>query len=106
MQQPGFMIYVADWNDLIEDYDTSEIGELFVAALRYFNTGEAADFDDRGIKHCFRLITQKIDRDRYRYEKKCLQNGYNRYIRTCKEREQEPKSYEEWFTTVYDRLPP
>ena len=106
MAQPGFMVFTADWAGLLEDYDSEEIGELFKAVLRYFDTGELTDFDDRGMRQFFRQVTKSIDLDRERYDAKCAQNAYNRYRRTCKERKEKPLDMEQWFTIVYSRKPP
>ena len=103
MAQPGFMLYVDDWLTYIEDYDTTEIGEMLKALLAYFLTGETAEFTDRGMRQFFRQAAKAIEFDRKRYDDKCLQNAYNRYRGTCKRNDTQPMSFEEWSTTVDDR---
>jgi len=106
MNQPGFMIYADDWENYISDYEPEEIGEMLKALLGYFLTGELTEFTDRGMRQFFRQGTKSIDFDRKRYDKKCLQNAYNRYRGVCKKSKIEPLSFEEWLTTVNDRREP
>ena len=106
MPQPGFMIYADDWSGILEDYDVEEVGALFSAILRFFNTGETTDFDDRGMRQFYRQQLKTLDLDRAKYMDKCRTNAYNRYRRTCKEKKEKPLSFDEWVTNLYDRKPP
>lgn len=100
--QPGFMIYADDWENYFSDYRVEEIGEMLKALLQYFLTGETTEFSDRGMRQFFRQAAKAIDLDRMRYDKKCLQNAYNRYRGICKKNHEEPNSYEEWLA-INDR---
>ena len=104
--QPGFLIYADDWLVYAEEYSAEEIGKMVKALLSYFCTGEHTEFADRGMRQFFRQATKAIDLDRARYEKKCLQNAYNRYKGICKQRNENPLSFEEWLTTVDERHEP
>ena len=100
MAQSGFILYADDWAQWTEDYTNEETGALLKALINYFFTGEIAEFDDRGMKQFFRQAIKSIDRDRERYEEKCLRNMHNRYKGTCKKNGSEPLDFEEWLTTV------
>lgn len=108
MMQPGFMIYADDWSNYLSDYSTEEVGEMLKALLGYFLTGEVTEFEDRGMRQFFRQAAKAIDFDRRRYDKKCLQNAYNRFRGEWKKKNKdvEPPSFEEWKTTVDERQRP
>ena len=106
MSQPGFMIYADDWENYLNDYSSQEVGEMLKSLLGYFLTGEVTEFADRGMRQFFRQSAKGIDLDRKRYDNKCLQNAYNRYRGTCKKKNTEPLSYEEWMTTVNEGQEP
>ena len=102
----GFMIYSDDWAGFIEDFTDEEMGAIFKALLIYFSSGEYTEFEDRGMKLFYKNAIRSIELDRGRYEEKCSRNAYNIYRRWCKERNEAPLEYEEWYTTVYDRTRP
>lgn len=102
----GFMIYTEDWAGFTEDFTDEEIGAIFKALLIYFSSGEYTEFEDRGMKLFYKNAIRVIELDRGRYEEKCARNAYNVYRRWCKEKNETPLDYEEWYTTVYDRIRP
>ena len=106
MKQPGFMIYVDDWELYAGDYSDEEIGQMLRALLTYFTKRERTEFSDRGMRQFFRQTAKAIDLDAKRYADKCFQNAYNRYRGTCKQRDEKPLSFEEWLTTVDERHQP
>lgn len=58
-----------DCLDDLEDFTTVETGELFLAVLKYVNTGEEPCFCDRAMKMYFRRIKNYIDSANESYEK-------------------------------------
>ena len=91
---PGFMMYIDDWMSFAEDYTNEEIGAMVRAVLEYFKFGVFTDFDDRGMRQFYRQEMKSVDLDKARYEKKCLDNGYNAYKAHCKGT---PLSKDEWI---------
>lgn len=110
-RQPGFMLYADDWQEYSADYDASEIGEMVKALLNVFLTGEATEFDDRGMRQFYRQAMKAMEADRKSYVRKCVENTYNRY-KGIKGKEALPfeawldEEYKQRLTTVDDRQEP
>lgn len=96
-QPPGFMIYVEDWTEAVEDFNTTEIGEILVGLLHYFQTGEVTEFSDRALRQFFKTAAKGISRDADKYQFRCLKNAHSRYKGLCKEKGIEPLDFDEWM---------
>ena len=95
-QPPGFMIYAEDWTEAVEDFNTTEIGEILVGLLHYFQTGEVTEFSDRALRQFFKTAAKGISRDADKYQFRCLKNAHARYKGVCKEKGVEPLDFEAW----------
>lgn len=96
-QPPGFMIYVDDWTEAAEDFTVTEIGEVLLGLLRYFQTGEVTEFSDRATKQFYKSAVKGIARDSEKYQTKCLKNTYSRYKGLCKEKGIDPLEFDDWM---------
>ena len=74
-KRPGMMVYF-DILDDFEDYTTDEIGQLFIAMLKYGKDGTFTDFQDRGMKSVWHSLVRTIDRDQLNYDEKVLKTKY------------------------------
>lgn len=66
-----------DCLDDLEDFTTEEAGELFLAVLKYVNSGEEPCFCDRAMKMYFRRIKNYIDSANESYKKTIQANKLN-----------------------------
>lgn len=66
-----------DCLDDLEDFTVEEAGELFLAILKYVNTGKEPCFCDRAMKMYFRRIKNYIDGANENYEKMIQANKAN-----------------------------
>ena len=122
--RPGIMFYFDILDDL-EDFTSEEIGDLFIAMMKYGRTGEVAEFSDRGMRSIWRSMMKYVDRDQARFDDKILQKRYAGWKSAMKRKEilekelpsyeewkADPQSYEDWkpspspSTTVNDRQRP
>lgn len=65
------MIFYYDWQNLFEELDDSEIGQLVMAALRYDQSGEDTDFEDKGMRVAFKAMKNSIKVSNEKYQKSC-----------------------------------
>ena len=113
-ERPGIMFYFSILDDL-EDFSTEEIGELFVAMMKYGQTGEITEFDDRGMRSIWRSMMKYVDQDQKTFDKKILQKQFAGWKSAQIRKgvaEAELPSFTEWksklsdSTTVNDRTQP
>ena len=74
-ERPGIMFYF-DILNVLEDFTPEEVGQLFLATMRYGSTGEITEFEDRGMRSVGRQMMQIADRDQVQFDKKILQRRY------------------------------
>lgn len=79
------MILYFDLLDTLEDYTTSEVGELILAMMRYAKDGEMPEFQDRSMRTVWRVLQQKADADDERFESKVVQARYARWCGTVRD---------------------
>ena len=95
----SFLIYI-DIRKNLELLSDEEAGKVFKAIVEYVDIGKLPQFDDRSLQVFFNTITDQIDRDREKYEKKCGANRENQQKRWKRIREMESH----FNTNVYDRI--
>ena len=88
----SFVMY-KNWKALFDSLTDEEAGQL-IKAIFCFASGEGAPKLDRLISGMFLMITQQMDADGVKWEKKCERNAEN--IR---------KRWNKNDTTEYDRIP-
>lgn len=98
-KRPGIMVYF-DILDALEDYNTEEAGQLFLAMLRYGDTGELPEFTDRGMRTLWISTKRKLDMDNLRYERTCSNRRYSTYVREAKKRGETLMDREEWAMSM------
>lgn len=98
-KRPGIMVYF-EILDALEDYNTEEIGQLFLAMLRYGDTGVLPEFTDRGMRTLWLSTKQKLDLDNLRYEQTCSNRRYSTYVREAKKRGEVFLDREEWAMSL------
>ena len=98
-EQPGFMLYADTWGNLFEDFSHDEAGKLLEAAIKYFQTGAPAEFDDRAMRAAFRTICSGIDQDRQRYARSILQRKFAAF----KARNKAEISFDQWAAEISDQ---
>lgn len=106
--RPGIMFYF-DIVDDLEDYSIEEIGELFLAMMKYGKTGEIAEFSDRGMRTMWKAMMKYVDRDQERFDDRIMQKKYAGFRSAAKRKgipEAELPSYDEWKSNPekYDSL--
>lgn len=95
----SFLIYI-DISKNLELLSDEEAGKVFKAIVEYVDIGKLPQFGDRSLQVFFNTITDQIDRDREKYEKKCGANRENQQKRWKRIREMESH----FNTNVYDRI--
>ena len=95
----SFIIYI-DISKNLELLSDEEAGKVFKAIVEYVDIGKLPQFGDRSLQVFFNTITDQIDRDREKYEKKCGANRENQQKRWKRIREMESH----FNTNVYDRI--
>lgn len=98
-ERPGIMIYF-DLEPALSMLSDAEAGQLFRAAMEYGHYGTVPEFDGL-LAMAWSFVQPKIDRDNEAYQKKCMDNAYNRYKGVCKERGTEPLDKETWVKKLY-----
>lgn len=94
----SFLIYI-DIRKNLELLSDDEAGKVFKAIVEYADIGRLPQFGDRSLQVFFNTITDQIDRDREKYEKRCGVNRENQQKRWEKIREMESH----YNTNVFDR---
>lgn len=98
-ERPGIMIYF-DLEPALSMLSDAEAGQLFRAAMEYGHYGTVPEFDGL-LAMAWSFVQPKIDRDNEAYQKKCMDNAYNRYKGVCKVRGTEPLDQETWEKNIY-----
>lgn len=98
-ERPGVMFYF-DLEPALRMLSDAEAGQLFRAAMEYGHYGTVPEFDGL-LAMAWSFVQPKIDRDNEAYQKKCMDNAYNRYKGVCKDRGTEPLNKEEWEEKLY-----
>lgn len=114
-ERPGIMFYF-DILNVLEDFTPEEVGQLFLATMRYGSTGEITEFEDRGMRSVWRQMMQIADRDKAQFDKKILQRRYSGWCSAQLKKgikEDDLLSFEQWqanphqpSTAVNSRLRP
>lgn len=82
--QKGFITY-GDFEAVAEELTDEQLGQIFRAKLKYFNTGKAPKFTGV-LKYVWIPIQQQMDRDVDKYEAKCEKmraNANKRWAKTA-----------------------
>lgn len=85
--QKGFITY-GDFEAVAEELTDEQLGQIFRAKLRYFNSGKAPKFTGV-LKYVWIPIQQQMDRDVDKYEQKCERMRANAYKRWSKKDDSE-----------------
>lgn len=84
-ERPGIMVYF-DLLPQLEEYSPEEVGELFLAMLRFGLDGSIPIFEDRGMRIIWREIQSKIERDNAKYQQRVIDGAYGAYKRDLEKR--------------------
>ena len=76
----SFLIYI-DIRKNLELLTDEEAGKVFKAIVKYADDGSSPQFNDRSLQVFSNIITDQIDRDRVKYEKRCGVNRENQQKR-------------------------
>lgn len=60
--------------EMLQDFTSEEVGEIFLALLASANRGEEYETDDRSMRTLYRTIQASINKSNERYEEKCERN--------------------------------
>lgn len=77
MNKKSFLVYF-DWEEPFSQLSNEELGELFMAMIKYARTQEEPEIERLSSKIIFSFIKTALDRDRAAYKEKCKQNSENR----------------------------
>ena len=95
-ERPGILLYFSDWNTAARRLTVEQRGELITALMAFGATGEVPDINDQITAFAFDIFSEKIRRDFENYNRACLKNAHNTYIRECKKNNVTPLSFDEW----------
>jgi len=73
MAKDSFIFHLENAEDL-EDLTLEEQGMILNAMIRYSQTGEEPDFEDRALRSVWRPIFRRLKADKEAYEEKCQKN--------------------------------
>ena len=93
-KRPGFMFYF-DEATAFERVSDSEAGVLIKAMIAYCRTGELLPLEGTA-SIIFDIIRPKLDRDAVKYNEQIMKRKYGGYIKACRDRGDEPLSFESW----------
>lgn len=82
-ERPGIIVYF-DLLPQLEEYSPEEVGELFLAMLRFGLDGSIPIFEDRGMRIIWRELQSKIERDNAKYQQRVINGAYGAYTRDLK----------------------
>ena len=85
------------------DFSDIELGSIFRAVIKYVQTNEDSDFDDRCIRLAYQNIKKVIDTERDRYIEKCNKNRENIRKRWASKSDTTEYDRIQSNTTVYNR---
>ena len=94
-KRPGIMFYF-DILSQFEELSVDEIGEIFLAMLKYGDTGELPEFQDRALRIVWADMQKYVDRDKIAYDKYIEQKQHAVYSREEKKKGLIPLKIDEW----------
>lgn len=103
-ERPGALIYF-DVIPALDELSDSQAGRLFRAVMKYAKDGETPDIEDQMVRLVWATMKKSLDRDAERYATLCTKNSYRVYTRWAKEKGDAVLPYDEWYTSVYQRIP-
>ena len=95
MARPGIMLYFEIRQPLKELSDADK-GRLLDAMLEYGELGTAPKFEGM-LAMAWGFIKPKLDRDAEEYNQTIFKRQYANYCRKCRDKEETPASFEEWY---------
>ncbi len=95
---PGFMLYTVS-RSLFEALEPVTVKRLLLAMMDYAAEGKEPELTNTEERIAWAALRDKIRSDQRRYEQKCLQNQYNRFLREAERRmpREDCPDYEEWL---------
>lgn len=103
-ERPGTMFYF-DIIPVLDELTDEQVGQIFRGALKYAKDGDEPQLDSQILRIVWAQLKQSLDRDSEHYAEVCAKNSYRIYCRWEKEKGREPLPYDEWYTSVYQRIP-
>lgn len=97
-EPPGLMLYTSS-RTLFETLEPQHLKNLLLAIMDYVAEGTAPVLQSAEEQIAWAAMRDHVNWDMQRYEKKCLQNQYNRFLREAEKlmaREDCP-DFEEWL---------
>ena len=76
MAKDSFIFHLENAEDL-EDLTLEEQGLIFAALIRYTQTGEEPEFEDRALRTAWRPIFRRLKADAEYYAEQCERNAVN-----------------------------
>ncbi len=77
MNKKSFLVYF-DWEEPFSQLSKEELGELFMAMMKYARNQEEPQIESLSSKIIFSFVKNALDRDRAAYKEKCKKNSENR----------------------------
>lgn len=99
-ERPGIMVYF-DLLPQLEEYSPEEVGELFLAMLRFGLDGSIPIFEDRGMRIIWREIQNKIERDNAKYQQRIIDGAYGAYKRDLEKKGGSPMPKDLWTAQIW-----
>ena len=85
----------------LEEYSPEEVGELFLAMLRFGLDGSIPIFEDRGMRIIWREIQSKIERDNAKYQQRIIDGAYGAYKRELEKKGGSPMPKDLWTAQIW-----
>ena len=79
-EPPGVMLYLSS-RSLFEELQPEQLKRLLLGMMDYVAEGVSPEPESPEERIAWAALRDHINWDRQRYEKKCLQNQYNRFLR-------------------------
>ena len=84
-ERPGLMCFYEDWEGVVAECEPEEIGELFIAIMKYSQHGDFTEFKDRSMRLKFSELRKSSDRTARAYRAKTLRGSWLAWQRRNKD---------------------
>lgn len=95
---PGVMLYASN-QPLLEELEPETFKKLVLGMLNYVTLGVVPELDNSGERIAWAALSNHMNGDLRRYEKKCLVAKYNRFLREAEKLipRGDCPDYEDWM---------
>lgn len=98
-ERPG-ILFRFELLDALEQLAPTDVGELFLATMRYGRDGILPEFKNPVLSVLWPFLKSATDRDAESYDSKTAQRRYALYCREMKRKEETPLSFDDWKISV------